>query len=950
MKKRMLRCFYLSFGCLLLVIQAMAAPRIPYIPQVVNYSVGEYKAGNQNWAVAQGADGLMYFGNNRGLLQFDGTRWTLYPLPTNLAVRSIYIDSNNRIYVGSFEEFGYFEANPQNKLVYTSLKAKVKDFSFMNDEVWTIHQKDKNIFFQCFGSYFVFNGKEVKGVRPQRGPLYFHKVNNNMYSSLLGSGFCFFDGINQKEVVPGTALNRDDVVAVLPMDNKLLLLTDSHGLFLYDGFKAVPWQTEADLFLKRSTMNRAVMTSDSLYILGSVSDGLVALDKTARMVWHINRENHLINNTVLGLACDKQNNVWIALDNGIAQIQTSSSFDFYEPLDVQIGMVHDMVRKDNFLYLVSNQGAYSIADESQSPVILPNSKGQNWYIEDLDGQLFCGNNKGTLQIQNKEASFFPGAESGGTAIRKCTIHGKEILLQSSYSVLSVFTKDVAGKWRFSHNIKGFSNLIKRLEVDPAGNIWANHMYKGVYRIQLNATLDSVKELEYITNPDSTRKESALNVMMLRGRVVITDGYQFYMYEDLSQKVVPFNELNNQFKGMGDTYRIVPVNNDLYWFIRSSEYVLVSFENGRYEAKARIPFGLFDNPPIEDRGNIYVDEAGISYFCLNGGIARYNKGKQLPQSHVSLLLSSVRVYNRHKETYQFLPVSGFASLDYSFNNIQFAFSYPNFLGKEFRMQYKLEGFDTNWVDGAADFTKDYSNLPYGSYVLHAKVVNNVGEVLASSSYEFEISRPFYRSYIAFGVYFILIILLLIAIIKAYITWEINRENKAIEQEKKEREEQLKAQEQLIIKLQNEKLEDELTYKSKELASATLSVISHNDFLEALKKEVQMQQLSGTYSKKYFEKLIRMIDENLSSEDAWLVFQHNFDRIHENFFRSLRTHYPDLTPGDLRLCALLRLNMPTKDMARMQNLSVRGVEAARYRLRKKLDIPEGKSLVDFMIEFK
>ena len=197
---------------------------------------------------------------------------------------------------------------------------------------------------------------------------------------------------------------------------------------------------------------------------------------------------------------------------------------------------------------------------------------------------------------------------------------------------------------------------------------------------------------------------------------------------------------------------------------------------------------------------------------------------------------------------------------------------------------------------------------------------------------------------------MIILLLIAIIKAYITWEINRENKAIEQEKKEREEQLKAQEQLIIKLQNEKLEDELTYKSKELASATLSVISHNDFLEALKKEVQMQQLSGTYSKKYFEKLIRMIDENLSSEDAWLVFQHNFDRIHENFFRSLRTHYPDLTPGDLRLCALLRLNMPTKDMARMQNLSVRGVEAARYRLRKKLDIPEGKSLVDFMIEFK
>ena len=112
--KQLCFCF---IGLMLLVCQAMAAPRIPYIPQVVNYSVSEYKAGNQNWAVAQGADGLMYFGNNRGLLQFDGIRWKLYPLPNNIAVRSVYITATNRIYVGSFEEFGYFEANKENVLV-----------------------------------------------------------------------------------------------------------------------------------------------------------------------------------------------------------------------------------------------------------------------------------------------------------------------------------------------------------------------------------------------------------------------------------------------------------------------------------------------------------------------------------------------------------------------------------------------------------------------------------------------------------------------------------------------------------------------------------------------------------------------------------------------------------------------------------------------------------------
>lgn len=116
MKKRMLRCFYLSFGCLLLVIQAMAAPRIPYIPQVVNYSVGEYKLEIRTGPWRREPTDLCISGTTGDYSNLT-VHAGLYPLPTNLAVRSIYIDSNNRIYVGSFEEFGYFEANPQNKLV-----------------------------------------------------------------------------------------------------------------------------------------------------------------------------------------------------------------------------------------------------------------------------------------------------------------------------------------------------------------------------------------------------------------------------------------------------------------------------------------------------------------------------------------------------------------------------------------------------------------------------------------------------------------------------------------------------------------------------------------------------------------------------------------------------------------------------------------------------------------
>lgn len=129
------------------------AQDIPFIPPVYNYTTGNYKAGNQNWAIAQGSNGVIYFGNNNGMLSFEGVNWKLHSLPNNLSVKSIYIDSDSareRIYVGSFEEFGYFESDEKNQLIYHSVKSLLKDYTFHNEEIWTIHPFEGKIYFQSF--------------------------------------------------------------------------------------------------------------------------------------------------------------------------------------------------------------------------------------------------------------------------------------------------------------------------------------------------------------------------------------------------------------------------------------------------------------------------------------------------------------------------------------------------------------------------------------------------------------------------------------------------------------------------------------------------------------------------------------------------------------------------------------------------------------------------------
>lgn len=181
--------------------------------------------------------------------------------------------------------------------------------------------------------------------------------------------------------------------------------------------------------------------------------------------------------------------------------------------------------------------------------------------------------------------------------------------------------------------------------------------------------------------------------------------------------------------------------------------------------------------------------------------------------------------------------------------------------------------------------------------------------------------------------------------------MKKKDRVIEQQRVAHQAELERQEKKIIELEKEQLEADLRFKSKELSSVVMMNIAHQEFLNSLKEEIQKQKLSGQHSRKNLDKLLALVNNNIvSDEESWIMFQANFDRIHENFFRNLKLQYTDLTSGDLRFCALLRLNMPTKEIAKLLNISTRGVDAARYRLRKKFNLLPEESLTDFLINFK
>lgn len=940
-------------------IQFAVAQEIPFVPPVFNYNTSNYNAGNQNWAISQDKNGIMYFANNQGLLSFDGVNWRLHTLPNNLGVKSIYVDSNiednivkERIYVGSFEEFGYFERDATNRLNYHSLKQLIDDYTFKNDEIWTIVKHKNTVYFQSFSSYFSFTENTITTHTTKPAPLFFFNLHDKLFAQLIKDGLYQFNGNKFESIVNRDQLSNDDVVGMISMDSISLFITSKNGVFKFNLHKNIvsKWSTTVDDELREAVINRVVAVSDSLFVLGTINNGVYGINSNGKLEWHINRKNGLNNNTVLGLFKDKTGNLWVALDNGISNIQLNYDVSIFEPTDIQIGMVEDMLITEDKTFVATNQGVYLYNPTIESFTQLPEFNIQTWYIKQFDKQIIAGHNKGASFIVGNQQTLIKGSSIGGTDIKEVTINGKNALIETTYSFLSVFLKDNADKWQFSHNITdGFVDLATNIEVDHTGNIWLNHMYKGIYRLRLDNEIKKVVEIEYFDRLDSLSSPTPLNVMKLRGRIVMTDGNSFYTYDDILQKITPFDQLNSQLPALTATNSIVPVNDNLCWFIENNEYVLIEYESGTYSVKDKVPFSIFNNPANQGRSNIYIDKNEATYFCLNGGIAKYNFLERATVETKELILNAMWSYDRKDNTNKYLSLDEQNVIEFSQNTIGFNFAYPDYSKKVFRIECFLENYDTRWIPTNPQLSITYSNLPANDYILRARIVNDLGEELSQLSFPFQIKHPWYQTSWAYFLYVVFSILIAGSLTLTYIRYAIRRNTKEFEEREQKRLAQLSKQENQIATLKSERLQADLSHKSKELASATMLIINHEEFLNDLKKDIQQNALSGKIQKKQSEQLIDKINQNLSEEDEWSVFQENFDLIHKNFFRNLKSTYPDLTPADLRLCALLRLNYTTKEIARMQNLSLRGVEAARYRLRKKIDIQENEDLVSFMINF-
>lgn len=917
--------FWVMVGLLCGVPLVLSASGIPHTkPYIRSFTPIDYNAQNQNWGITQSPEGYIYVANNAGLLEFDGSSWKLFYLPARQTPRSVTSDSRGRIYNGGFETFGFWSRNDGNELQFKEL-SKSSEYLIAKEEIWHIQQVHKGTIFQTFSTLFKYQGDQVQMIMPPGNVMFLNEINSSYYLQVIDGGIYEFKADNSFELLEGTeALSEVTVSFILPWNKKGLFIgTNNDGVYIYEDGQLNKWDNPINEQLEQFQLNKGISLRKGGFVLGTLLNGVYVFDAAGQLSYHLNKNSGLQNNTVLSLMEDRDYNVWVGLDKGIDVIELNNSLRYYFDQSGNVGAIYTAAIKDGYLYLGSNQGVYysSLTDSNNQFQLIQGTQGQVWDLKDY-GQLLCGHNKGTFRIEGNRAIQISDITGGWYS---SLLPGrKDVIIQGTYSGLVRYRKDSDGFWQFDGRIEGFSEPVKKLYFDDRGYLWVAHPQKGISRLLLQEGLERIIEIKSygpeqgLDNYYKTRLFSWNNQLAIKSDCVYTYRRERDDFQCIEEDRLGWHETGTWLNGA-----------DSLWFLsREGELWLGRGEELLQLLHVRLVQG-FENI-------IYFPEweGGTYFFCQENGFSVIGKEELLNQyelrDHSRLHIRCVSMVKNGQIMAGCLPEN--IKLEHRDNTLEFHFAMPSF-DRAPMYSYRMTGFQDDWsVPGSTPQVR-FQNLPPGQYTFELKSPPFADSI----SFEFYIREPWYKSTWAYLGYLLLAIGLIWGIYR-YIGYRLELERQAFEQKRVE-EARLRAE-----KESRERLEQEVSLKTRELAHSAMSQIRKNEVLSHIKTSLN-EILKGNPKARH---ILSSIDEHIESDQDWDSFVEVFNNVHDDFFKKLQVSHPNLTPGDLKLAAYLRLNLSTKEIAPLLNLSVRSVENKRYRLRKKMDLSEEDNLTEYIMK--
>lgn len=940
---------HLRLPITLLAICAFLPLRADWQRPAINYPRTEYAAGSQNWMAAQHPNGWLYFANNKGLLEFDGEIWSTYSM-NGEKTRALCIGGDGTIYVGGMRKFGCFTANGLGGLDYHALSDRLPGTDRFS-VIWNILADDDRIYFQSDWEIYCYykSGDSLRPIGANRNIKRSALIGGKLYIADT-AGLAVLNG-DHLLPLPGThATGSCKTVALLPFGTKdnVLIVTDRNGLFVYDGHTTERLRTAADGFLAENRIFCAAIHGRTL-VLGSIRNGVQIVDLEKNRTENISTNNGLQNKTVLSLAFDRCGDLWLGLDNGIDCIRMQSPLATLYGGKPVIGSGYAACIYRGRIYYGTNQGLYrsDIAtdpgtDMHMEQIGLPG--GQIWDLAVHDDKLFCSADTGLFILSEAGIEQLPGIRGIWSVV---SMNRPDRLLAGTYAGLYLLTKE-EGRWRVGRRLDGLTYSCKNLFVESGSVLWVSNKGDGLYRLTLSDDLGSILRKENHNSPDIPA-DRGISFAYIGSDLVVTTPNGLFRYDQIRDELEPFEALEKRLAGK-KYYRLLRQTADgtLWYALDESLYRSRDGRSEVYLHDALIE-GFEHLCQIDDTRLIVGTEDGFASLRISAAEERRSaSGVEIRRVFVHDSLIYGRSY-RGGDTVLRIP--------YSQNSLRFVCSTDDHASpRSKRYSYRLSngGGNGSWTEYGESNCKEYTDLHEGTYTFEVRIPETgaAGQP-AAASLAFRILPPWYRSPLFYGIY-LLAILGLAGCLYRYVYGRqqgiIRAQQQVMRSREIEFEEETRQRNRAIEQLKEENIRSELRHKTEELARSTLNITRKNEILQKIRKEAgnllkAAKEEDIVYIRRSIARLIDNIDNNLDHDDIQL-FEKAFDSLHDDFFSHLNEQAPNLSKQEKMMCAYIRTGMLSKEIAPLLNISVRGVEISRYRLRKKFNLKEGASLAAFL----
>ncbi len=815
------------------------------VPLIKNYSPEDYKASSQNWSIVKDRRGLMYFANNFGLLQYDGSKWKLYENKRSSELRSLAVDDYGTIYYGSAQDFGFMVPNSKGNLEYKSIykiyNSGDPDFNL----IWNIKTIGDFAFFQSNEKIFrvkiplnILKSDDIKKAitvfQPEKAFHWSFSVYNKFYVREYEKGLLVLDSDKLKLVPGGEIFANEKVYVMLPYENnKILICSREGGLYIFDPQATTKAIKKLDCNANSLLIESMIYGGEALpnyrYAISTLTNGVVIIDKSGNIVEHLNVKSGLPDQQITSIYADNNlGNLWFASnENGIFNVNIGSPFREWNRTSGLLGVVSDIIRFKNKIYVTTNSGVYYLDElkpdfpEFKQIAEIPY---ESWDLQCFkathakDDKLLVGTAGGIFEIKDNKAK---SVINNGIVhqLSQSTINPDRVFVGYENGLGCLEFKNKSRKWDFLGKNDSIKRNILSIYEKPDGNLYLGTGGSGVILLKeffdkKPFIIDSARGLP-LYGPE-------FKVYQIKNDIVFASQKGLFLFKEKERRAVPYLKFGNEFSGrdigvsgileVGNEYWLSTYTNSLKKGNIKYDLVKLKEDGNKYDKEEgfakiipqKLPLALYN-----DNNFIWVaNEKGLYKFDKTT-TKDYRKSFNVNILKVSTDEDSVifeGTFYEYKDSVAYISLNQSEQLkpilSYEHNQIVFecsAMFYEQENNTEY--SYRLIGQNNKWSNWTNESKFTYTNLSPTSYRFEIKAKNIYGTISNINSYEFTVLPPWYRTLLAYIIFFCVAVALVWLIVKLNIrrleldkiklegiiderTAEIRLKNVVLEQQKEE----------------------------------------------------------------------------------------------------------------------------------------------------------------------